>query len=302
MSDYSTEYSFSQFNSNNSLYHTLYEEDEPTNSNIDSLSLKEFLDIFPDFTDNRQEEEIHNIDQIYFTKDSEKNKNITALPTAPSLKKNPFSVTIVPQKENDELTGKKRKRGRQVEVSDSTAGKSQKTHDKFSTDNLLRKIQVHYISFLISFINEILKALNFKQQFFKLDYKFKRNVNKNIFEALKDKKLSDIICNKISDKYKEQDKLANFKIYDQLKNEKVLEKLFNEKYFYFFKNYYYKSLKKINLNNYGLDKEIILSDTKSYKDLLEDIKKDPDANNKQYIENMNLCISQNYLKDKFFMN
>ena len=232
MSDYSTEYSFSQFNSNNSLYHTLYEEDEPTNSNIDSLSLKEFLDIFPDFTDNRQEEEIHNIDQIYFTKDSEKNKNITALPTAPSLKKNPFSVTIVPQKENDELTGKKRKRGRQVEVSDSTAGKSQKTHDKFSTDNLLRKIQVHYISFLISFINEILKALNFKQQFFKLDYKFKRNVNKNIFEALKDKKLSDIICNKISDKYKEQDKLANFKIYDQLKNEKVLEKLFNEKYFF----------------------------------------------------------------------
>jgi len=302
MSDYSTEYSFSQFNSNNSLYHTLYEEDEPTNSNIDTLSLKEFLNIFPDFTDNRQEEEIHNIDQIYFTKDSEKSKNITALPTVPSLKKNPFSVTIVPQKENDELTGKKRKRGRQVEVSDSTAGKSQKTHDKFSTDNLLRKIQVHYISFLISFINEILKALNYKQQFFKLDYKFKRNVNKNIFEALKDKKLSDIICNKISDKYKEQDKLANFKIYDQLKNEKVLKNIFNENYFYFFKNYYYKSVKKINLNNYGLDKEIILSDTKSYKDLLEDIKKDPDANNKQYIENMNLCICQNYLKDIFFMN
>lgn len=301
MSDYSTEFSLSQLSLNSNLDQSFQEENEPANSKIESFSLNEFLNIFPCSPTDSQNEEI-NIDRIYFSKNSDDERDGEFLPVVPLSKKNPFNVTFTTQKDNYELSGKKRKRGRQVEKSDSNEKKNQKIHDKFSTDNLLRKIQVHYISFLISFINEILKALNYEQQLLKLDYKFKRNVNKNIFESLKSKKLSDIICNQISNKYKKQDKETNFKIYEQLKNDEVLHKLFNEDYFYFFKNFYYKSVKCINLKKYGLDKEIILSkNIKTYKDLIEDNKYEKDINNNQYIENMNLCVCQNYLKDKFLM-
>ena len=44
----------------------------------------------------------------------------------------------------------------------------QKYHDINSTDNIQRKIQVHYLSFIISFLNDILKKLKYKQKFFKL--------------------------------------------------------------------------------------------------------------------------------------
>ena len=38
-------------------------------------------------------------------------------------------------------------------------------HDRNRTDNLLRKIQVHYLSFIVSYVNDILKNLNIKKNF-----------------------------------------------------------------------------------------------------------------------------------------
>ena len=38
-------------------------------------------------------------------------------------------------------------------------------HDRNRTDNLLRKIQVHYLSFIVSYVNDILKNLNYKKNF-----------------------------------------------------------------------------------------------------------------------------------------
>ena len=55
---------------------------------------------------------------------------------------------------------KKKGRGRQRQMINN---ENLKIHDKFSTDNLLRKIQVHYLSFIISILNEILEQLNFQQ-------------------------------------------------------------------------------------------------------------------------------------------
>ena len=46
--------------------------------------------------------------------------------------------------------------------------KINKIHDKHTIDNVLRKIQVNYMTFLTSFINEILKNLNFNERFLKL--------------------------------------------------------------------------------------------------------------------------------------
>ena len=73
-----------------------------------------------------------------------------------------------------------------------------KTHDKNTSDNLLRKVQVHYLSFIVNYLNDILKNLKYKQKFFNLDYDFKSNINKEYVENLKTKTIGEIISNKIS--------------------------------------------------------------------------------------------------------
>ena len=85
--------------------------------------------------------------------------------------KNIFNISIISQYD-DSIHLAKKKRGRKRFVYNE---KKQKVHDKNATDNLLRKVQVHYLSFIVSFLNEILKALNYKQRFFQLNYRMKQN-------------------------------------------------------------------------------------------------------------------------------
>ena len=170
-----------------------------------------------------------------------------------------------------------------------------KIHDKNSSDNLLRKIQVHYISFIISFINEILKNLNYKQRFLKLDYKFKRNVKKEFVESLKTKNIGDIICNEISDKYvkNKNNKNINITIYNQVKNDEILKKIFSENYLVLFRKYYYKNTNVINLSEYGKNIIIFLSNkVKTINDLIKENESDSMKENKNNINN--------FIKKHFF--
>ena len=120
-------------------------------------------------------------------------------------------------------------------------------HDRNRTDNLLRKIQVHYLSFIVSYLNDILKNLNYKKKFLKLNYKFKSNINKNFVDSLKKKTIGDIISTEISVKYKNKDKNINKTLYEQIKDNDVLNKIFEDNYLKLFRQVYYKSRKKINL-------------------------------------------------------
>ena len=62
---------------------------------------------------------------------------------------------------------------------------NKKFHDKKSSDNILRKIQVHYLSFIIDFLNNILRILKYDRQFLELDYNFKKDVNRKHINKLK---------------------------------------------------------------------------------------------------------------------
>ena len=167
----------------------------------------------------------------------------------------------------------KKRRGRpkqkQEEINKNEDNHYIKIHDKNTSDNLLRKIQVHYLSFIVLFLNEILGFLNLKKQFLRLNYQFKMNVKKEFFNSLKVKTIGDIICNQISNKYKcEQN--YNENIYKKTKGNVVLKNLYSENYLLFFKKIYIKSEKIINLREYGLNKKIILSDkVKMFKDLIK---------------------------------
>lgn len=175
------------------------------------------------------------------------------------------------------------KRGRKPKT------KEKKFHNKFTIDNILRKIQVHYLNFIVAFINTILNYLGFKAKLFYLDYKFKQNICKQNIKSLKNSTLGEILSRQISGKYKTVNKYENRIILDEIINYPILKKILSEKYLCF-SDIYLKSQRTINLDAYGLDKEIVLPiNIRMLDDLL---KKNSEEENNEYLIRLKECISK----------
>ena len=197
----------------------------------------------------------------------------------------------------------KKKRGRQ------TKKNSKREHNFDSQDNILRMIKVHYLNFIVSFLNDILFNLNYKERFKKLDYDFKKNINQKFLDELKRKNIGDIISNKISDKYKENKKkekneefYKNFNkdIYNHLKENEVINNILSQNYLDLFKKIYYKSNRIIDLKKFGLFKTITLSiNVKMFKDLQLKVKEN--LKNKSNKANLEQCIKRNFIPELIFM-
>ena len=160
----------------------------------------------------------------------------------------------------------KSKRGRK------TFSENQKrVHGNNTFDNIERKIQVHFLTFLINFSNDALKTeykysnYSFKQ----INYKDKTTINQVYTSFLKRSSIKDILKFEISDKYKRYNKNSNKELLEKVISSSTwLSNLFELKYLKLFNYYYNKEepLKKIIFEN----KEIILSPkTKSFYELLE---------------------------------
>ena len=176
-----------------------------------------------------------------------------------------------------------------------------KVHDKFSFDNELRKVNNHSLSCIVPFLNVILIVLDVNEEFYQLSYEFKKEIKNSYFCELKKKTLGEIICNKISSKYIKHDENKNINLYKKLENHEILKKIFKMDYITFFKRYYMESKKCINLKDFGLEKEIILSEKcKMYNDLIESIKKSSNKDNEKYIKSIQKCIDKNYISKKLF--
>lgn len=207
-----------------------------------------------------------------------------------SLEKNVSSKNYF----TNSLTKKKRRKGNK----DDLNKKDKKPHDKSSSDNLLRKIQVHYISFIINFLNDFLEHTNYQQQFLHLNYEFKKNVKKDFVESLKSKTIADIISNKISEKYRKYDIDTNKNIMKILEKDKVLNKILSEKYTQLFIKIYFKSNRIVNLKEYGINKDILLSKkVKMFKNLLKCFDKD-----QEYQKKLNECAIKNFFTHIFSVN
>ena len=173
-----------------------------------------------------------------------------------------------------QLTKNKRKRGRPKKGTILVKNKNKRIHDNNQSDNLLRKIQVHYLSFIVSYLNDILKSLNYEYRFNKLDYKFKKNINKKFVESLKKKTIGDIISNKISKKYIHQKEDSNKLLKEDLEENDVFNNIFNLNYLELMK-IYLKSNRIVNLKEYGIDKTIVLTNkVEMFNDLLKKLKND----------------------------
>lgn len=165
--------------------------------------------------------------------------------------------------------GKKTKRGRQ-----STKKSKKDVHDSTKLDNLTRKIQIHFFSFVISFCNDAYKKVfkSSNKSFKNINQKNKETVNFDYTYGLRNLCIKDLLKMKISEKYTSYKEFYNEKLLKKIEySSKWLDQLFQMNYLKLFSYYYNKGkpLDKIVFEN----KEVILSKgTKSFYYLLEKYK------------------------------
>ena len=241
------------------------------------------------FKDKKPEEDL---DEIPTKANEGENNGIDTEPIPKEYKKDIFKVSKSDEI-NDTTLLKHKKRGRKS----NSEEEKEKSHDKFSPDNIQRKIQVHYQTFILDFVNDILEKLGIRKEFKNISYEYKKMVNKSQFNLLKNSTIGDIISQQISDKYKKLDKDYNSNLHKYLKTYKFLEKIFNINYLTFFRMFYMKNEKIVDLKIFGIEKVISLSDkTETYYDNLENLKKEEDE---KYIKEFEKCLKNNYFMEKF---
>lgn len=195
----------------------------------------------------------------------------------------------------------RKKRGKKAKDNENNSTK--KPHGSDDFDNIQRKIQVHYISFLISFANDKLRNIfgnKCKYNFKDVKYDLKRIVNHKNVEYLKQSKYSDIIQMKISPKNKKFNEDTNKNIYLELiKISKEFENFFDKKYLYIFQKYYLGLKKNENEINFEGQKIPLSNKTKGFYNLLEKNECSKDKF-KNIIKDVYFAET-NYLNDKKFM-
>ena len=192
------------------------------------------------------------------------NESIDEIAKMPNSK-NKFIIT-----KNNIFTGRKRKKNEDYSFNE-IKGKGKKIHSRNDFDNILTKIQVHYINFIISIANDALKVIykSNKLKFRNINYQFKSCITYNHFNKLKKGPIKAIFTESISSKYKNCDSHINNIILNKVIEEsKWLDNFFNINFVVLFSIYHNncKPLKKIDFEG----KEIILSHrTKPFFNLLK---------------------------------
>jgi len=181
-----------------------------------------------------------------------------------STKQTPKKPTFIVNK-----IEKKTKRGKQ-----STTKSKKGIHDNTKLDNLIRKIQVHFLTFVIFFCTDAFKKeFEFSNESFKnINYENKTTVNFDYIFRLKNLRVKDLLKMKISDKFKRYNEFYNEELLERIEySSQWLSKLFQMNYLKLFSYYYNEGrpLDKIVFEN----EEITLSkETKSFYYLLEKYK------------------------------
>lgn len=167
---------------------------------------------------------------------------------------------------------------------------------KYEKDEIFLKLQRHFITFIIKFVNLVLKILNFDEsdRFVDIESSFKKNVEKGFFESLKSKNLYYILKNKPSSRFTSKDSNYNQNLCSKLKDRDIIKNILNENYLKFFINVYHKNIRKFNLGDYGNTNMVIqISDEiKMYNDI--------EASDELYIKIMNNYVEKYILPKKLF--
>ena len=172
-------------------------------------------------------------------------------------------------------------------------------HTASDPDNIKRKIQVHFLTFIVSLINDCLRTfcLDDKISFLNFDYKKKEKISKEYLHKIKNSSVKEIIENMgISKKHKRNIGNKNKENLEILEKIDWFQKLFEINYLDLFSLYYnnQRPLKHVSL----FYKNIIISGkTKPFYHLLQKYKE-----SKEYMEIINMAklfvLSENDNKEK----
>ena len=202
-----------------------------------------------------------------------------------SLLEKKLPIYIIKKEKTNILSKNKfiaKKRGRKQNNIDTKRSnkKRKREHSASDWDNNLRKIQAHFLNFIVLLLNDIIKS-NVERKgllLYKFNYEAKKNINYNYVETLKNYNIKELLEKfEASPKYTkvklEKKKYVNREILDNLCKYKYnwFNELINKNILDFFKIYYNnkKKLKNIFFNG----KQIILSkDTQNFYDLLQKYK------------------------------
>jgi hypothetical protein len=159
---------------------------------------------------------------------------------------------------------KKKKRGRKPKKL------SKRIHNALDQDNIIRKIQVHFLSFIIFFCNDLIQTIlpNNKDLVFKnIVYEIKKTVNHAYIENLKSKSIGDILQLKASPKNKKFNDNINKIIFDKICTlNPFLKKFFEISYLDMFNNYYCRNEREIDVEGYHVK---LSNRTRLFVDLIE---------------------------------
>lgn len=270
--------------------------DFPLSSNLDFLynNLKYLEKNGPNITTKYTSKITENLNEydlkkIFNKNDLEENieddsEKIYLIDDKKNIKKNK-KTPFITNKKIKKPPGKKRIKNNSIKAKHSNA----------AFDNLLSKIQVHYINFIREVANDAIKtelklinALNFKD----IDYIFKRCIKFNYFEELKTIPIKVLLCKPITKKFRKVlSKIKNYnqEVYNEACNKSQwLKDFFEQNYISFFHKYYYNNIKELKAINFN-GKEIILSKkAKSFYHLIND------QNNKELKKKLIECVETAY--------
>ena len=134
-----------------------------------------------------------------------------------------------------------------------------KKHRKTDLDNILTKVQVNFIKFIINITNDIQTKVNgLNQKFLDIEYDIKKKINFQNFENLKELKVKDILQLPASKKFRSVKGKENHNktLFNMVSNSsEYLNELFDMNYLSLFKLYFNdcEPLKKINLKGIDFD-------------------------------------------------
>ena len=141
---------------------------------------------------------------------------------------------------NNEYIIEKKKRGRRPKKETS----KKRMHDASDYDNILRKIQVHYLTFIVNFANDLIAAFILKNKelkFKSLSYDLKKTVNHTYVQYLKNKTIGEILQFDASSKNKKYNNSINKQIFKKVcELSPFLANFFNMSYLQLFSEYYFK--------------------------------------------------------------
>ena len=208
------------------------------NDNSKENVANNFINIFDYNNSIFLEKDLTEKEEIYFIK----NKNLsTEKHMATNEKTDPLMTTLTPINSNIIFCNKKLGRPKMEIGYKFDNFQIPRSHTKFSNDNILRKIQVHYLTFLVKYVNYFIKKYVNKPypSFNQLSYDFKKNITKDFRKSLETQTVGGILQNKESLKNKITESNNNKNIYWKMYNAHTeIKKLFNINYITFFKEVY----------------------------------------------------------------